>query len=315
MSRGHSYLALLCWTLLLASSVAAQQSSIAASVDVPDHDRVLTIRKTVDEVHLTFTVTDHKNLPLMGVRLDQITLFDEARPVDRVVDFSANAELPLRLAILLDASDSVAVHLADEQSVAVRFLERLLRPRQDRAYLTIFSDAGDVVPVASAQDADWANTVETRHVRGWSTALYDAVIDSSERMAQSEPDLSRRAIVILSDGEDTISRHSLRDVIESVQQADVPVYAVTIHNRWRKYPGDRVLQTIADTSGGSLFVISQPDELTGALVRIEQQLRSQYSIVFQPFEVENGRCHHVEVKVHGAGVVRVNSRGGYCVPQ
>jgi VWFA-related protein len=148
---------------------------------------------------------------------------------------------------------------------------------------------------------------------GGGTALYDAIFfGSRDRLLEGAPDLGsyRRAMVILSDGEDNQSRYSRLQALEVAQRAEVIIYTISTNIRGVRMPGDRVLQQFAEETGGRYFQPANLSDLDVAFEAINTELRSQYSISYQPSSPRDGKYHEIEIEPQRRGL-RVRARKGY----
>lgn len=296
--------------LLISLLANAQEPLLMSSASFPPADTGFVLRKNVDEIHLTFTVTDKQRHAVFGLERTQIELEDNQLPVNSVVDFRSDHNLPLQLALVIDASGSVQKYFASEQQAALSFVNRVLRPGSDRAFVAAFGNKFAVLDVPTADPVQLARSVAQLHAGGV-TALYDALMKTYNELARGQRRLSRRAVVLLSDGEDNNSYHALADAMEGALRADIAVYAISLRGRATR--GDDTLRELARTTGGRAFIVRRPEEVGAAFEEIEQELRSQYTITFRPGE-RDGRFHRLQVQVRGATGVEVRARAGYWAP-
>jgi Ca-activated chloride channel homolog len=149
------------------------------------------------------------------------------------------------------------------------------------------------------------------HQPGWGTALYDALYSAClDQLSKSDDDaLVHRAIVVLSDGDDTNSLRTLSDVIAAAQRSEIQVYALTVHKKGLRPPGDKILQRLADETGGGLFVAQSAKELQATFAAIEQQMRTQYYVSFPPQSAPG--FHALQVEVRTPQNAQVHARRGY----
>ena len=292
-------------SLLLTPWARCQQLLYAANTR-PALDAGVTFRSNAEEVRLTFTVTDQYRQPVTGLKPDQVVVFDGSEPANPT-DFRADSELPLHLALLVDRSDSLSKYLTQEQRVAAQLATSLLRP-EDQAFVAGFGTTMAPLEPLTA-DGGAVGRVMDHRAKAELTALFDALMQCAKEFPRSEERLERRAIILLSDGLDNYSMHSLTEVVEAAQRADIPIFAITVHST----DGDSVLQALAALTGGRMFTVSRSQSLESAFAEIERALRSQYTVTFRPID-RNGKFHPLHLFVQGAEQARIQARSGYWAP-
>ena len=279
----------------------------AAPPDAPGY----TIRRTVPEVRLRFTVADELGHPVQSLSAADVRVIDDQSPVERFSDFERDENVPLRLGILMDTSDSVKRVLADEKTAAIAFLGRILKPRGDRTFVMTFGANYSVWRSPSSDMAELAAAVTRMKQPGGGTRLYDALQSAClEQFSADEDSVPvHRALVVLTDGEDTQSFHELRDVVAAALRNEIQIYALTLHSPRVTTHGDLVLQQLADATGGRYFVARSSRELDAAFTQIEQELRTQYYVSFAP---RSGPGYHsLQVEVRAPQRLLVRARQGY----
>jgi VWFA-related protein len=270
------------------------------------------IRRTVPEVRLEFTVADEQGRLVHDLSAEDVRILDNQAPVEHFNDFSRDDNLPLRLGIALDTSDSVKRVLPDEKSAALNFLNQILRPQSDRAFVMAFGADIHIWQTSTGDRAQLIDAVDRLHQPGWGTRFYDALYAACKEYL-SHPDDSNfvhRAIVVLSDGDDTDSFHDLRDVVAIAQRGEVQIYALTLHGKKQAPRSDAVLQRLADLTGGRFYVAQSSKDLERMFAEIEQDLRTQYYVSFPPQQVTPG-FHALQVEVRAPQKMQVHARQGY----
>ncbi len=234
------------------------------------------------EVDLIFTVTNRKGEFVSDLQQQNFGLLDDGRPPQRVVSFKQQTNLPLRVGIMLDTSSSIRQRFQFEQQAATDFLLQVLHPA-DRAFVEGFDVQTDI-------SQDFTNRVDLldigiRKLRpGGGTALFDSLYKTCrDQMLTLRQDVSvRKAIVLVSDGDDDYSRALESDAIKMCQRAETIVYAISTNTGPSKDKGDDVLRDIADATGGQVFFPSRIEDVSVGFRNIEEELRSQYSLVYVP---------------------------------
>jgi len=201
-----SCLILVCPTLTVASN--AQNS---ADVDNPQFlAPTTTIEKTVDEVNLAFTVTDKKGHFVSDLQSHDFQLLDNHLEPQRLTYFQQRSDLPLHVAVVVDASASVAYRFRFEQDAAVSFLKKILRSGKDQAFVVAFNDSVSTVHDVTDRTDRLSKSLRKVKPEG-NTALHEAIIYASEKLHHmGENQLTRRAIVLISDGVDTVNGSTLQ---------------------------------------------------------------------------------------------------------
>lgn len=268
----------------------------------------MTIHRHVEEVRLTLSADDDSR-PLKNLSVGAFTIFDNEHEVSPTA-FSADSDLPLRIGLLVDRSDSVRKEFPAEQRAAQQFLKSVLRPDVDSIFLLDFSHQLDFRP-ATVGDPDMFAAVNAL-APGGQTALYDALYAAAnyDLMTTAKPQPVRRVIILLSDGEDNDSHHSLDDAIAAAQMNDVSIYAITVHALHGYYQGDGVLAALSEATGGRAFVLPNLKRLDGVFAEIQDQLRSEYLVSFHPAQQDQCGYHSLSVRTHDPAL-HVHARHGY----
>ena len=234
------------------------------------------------EVDLIFTVTSKKGAFVTGLQQQNFGLLDDGRPPQRVVSFKQQTNLPLRVGIMMDTSSSIRQRFQFEQQAATDFLLQVLHPA-DRAFVEGFDVQTDIAQ-------DFTNRIDLldtgiRKLRpGGGTALFDSLYKTCrDQMLTLKQDINvRKALVLVSDGDDDYSRALEADAIKMCQRAETIVYTISTNTGPSKDKGDDVLQQIADATGGQAFFPTRLEDVAVGFHNIEVELRSQYSLVYIP---------------------------------
>jgi VWFA-related protein len=293
----------------------ASQSTAEAPADT-NEDKTPTIRRTVNEVNVVFTVTDRHGHYVKDLKRDDFEVIDDNKPATEIRSFSRQTNLPLEVGLLVDASNSVRDRFKFEQESAVEFLNQTIRPKYDKAFVVGF----DVTPEVTQDFTDntEALSIGVRALRpGGGTAMYDALYfacrDKLLKTQHNTP--TRRAIVLLTDGEDNQSHVTREEAIDMAQRAEVIVYTISTNISGSTGHGDKVLERIAEATGGRAFFPFQLTDVANAFVQIQDELRSQYALSYKPADLmADGRYHTIEIMAQNHKGLRVRSRHGYFAP-
>jgi len=264
--------------LPVAQTPAAQSGGAQSAQD----SEAPTFKYQVNEVDLVFTVTDKKGAFVTGLDQSSFGLLDDGRPPEKVLHFYQQTNLPLRVGIMLDTSSSIRGRFAFEQDSAVAFLLQVLH-RNDRAFVEGFDVEMDVSQ-GFTNNIDLLNQGIKKLRPGGGTALYDALYSTckDQMLTLKEAGAVRKAIILVSDGDDNYS-HALRtDAIKECQRADTIVYAISTDVKPSRDQGDDNLKAIAEATGGRPFFPTQIEDVAAGFNSIEEELRSQYLLEYLP---------------------------------
>jgi VWFA-related protein len=289
---------------------------VVSSLEDESDEPILTIKKRVNEVNVLFIATDRHGKFVRNLNQSDFSILDDHKPVESILNFRRETDLPIELGLLMDVSGSVQSRFGFEKEAATGFLQHLIRPGFDRAFVVGFNrdshltqDFTDQVPLLAAGVQRLGN--------GGGTALYDAIYKACrEKLLHDSSDHPiRKAIVILSDGEDNQSEHTRAQAIEMAQRAEVLIYAISTDDSGLILRGDKVLEDIAAATGGRAFFPYKMKEITHSFAAIEDELRSQYAVSYKPSEFDtDGKFHSIDITALKKDL-QVRARRGYYAPQ
>jgi VWFA-related protein len=242
-----------------------------------------TIRLGVNEVNLIFTVTDRHGHYIPNLRQNDFALLDDQKAPSRVTSFHQQINLPLRVGLVIDASTSIRSRFQFEQQSATEFLLQILKAKSDRAFVMGFDSTASI-------QQDWTNNIDALETGvnklrpGGGTALFDAVYTACRDKLLSErgPDPVRKAIVLISDGDDDQSRVYQEEAIKECQRAETIIYSISTNWTPSRGKGDDVLAKMSEETGGQVFFPPSIEEMTNSFQSIEEELRSQYALTYTP---------------------------------
>ena len=310
------------WVPLAAAGVIAIAVAAAAQDPARPAGQVLqsddSTRITVDvtRVSLLFTVTDKKGRFITDLNKDDFEVVEGKRR-QTISDFAAESDLPLRLGILIDTSNSVRERFKIEQEAASQFTDSLMRTNLDKALVVSFDTSAELVSDLVSDTDKLTAAIRDLHAGG-GTALYDAIYFACrDKLSQDQPRHKfRRAIVILSDGEDNQSRYTRDQALEMAQKADVVMYAISTNITRIETDGDKVLKYLAQETGGRAFFPFKVEDLDQSFENIANELRHQYNISYRPEPLKpDGLFHAIDVRVTERKNILVNVRRGYYAPK
>jgi Ca-activated chloride channel homolog len=265
-----------------ATPAAAPPPAGGAPASSSDADSQL-LKIQVNEVPLIFTVTDRHGHYIPNLNQNDFALLDNQKAPEKVDSFHQQINLPLRVGIVIDASSSIRSRFQFEQQSAIEFLLQVLKARSDRAFVMGF----DVTPTVTA---DWTNDMDALESGvdqlspGGGTALFDAVYTAcrTKLLTERGPEPVRKAIILISDGDDNQSRVYLPEAIKECERADTIIYAISTNWTPSRGPGDKVLESLSTETGGETFYPPSVEDMAVSFKAIEEELRSQYALVYTP---------------------------------
>lgn len=271
-----------------------------------------TIHRDVPEVRLQFTVADDRGKLITGLTARDVRVFDNQSPVSEFHEFLRQDDLPLQIGILLDVSDSVQKTLVREKVATRLFLQQVLRPQSDRAFLLAFSSDLRLWQSPIGDRTQLQNAAQKIDSPGSTTNLYDALFYTSRNYFAPSADEAavQRIIVLFSDGNDTGSLHTLADTIAQAQRRDIQIYAIAVHRKGWNLRGDETLAYIADTTGGHFYVANTEKDFPALFDAMAQQMRTRYTLSFPPARDTAG-FHSLRLETTIPQRVQVHARQGY----
>ena len=300
-----------------ATNVAPSAIDAALPAYDPDpQDSILTIKKRVDEVNVLFIATDKHGKFVRNLNQDDFSILDDHKPPQLILQFHRETDLPLEVGLLVDVSGSVRGRFDFEQQAATGFLQHTLRQGFDKAFVLGFNNRSQLTQDFTDNVSLLSAGVQSLH-DGGGTALYDAVYRACrDKLMKDKPDHPvRKAIIILSDGEDNQSEYTQAQAIEMAQRAEVIVYAISTDDSGLILRGDRVLEQLADATGGRAFFPFKMKDITHSFAAIEDELRSQYVVLYKPADFDaDGRFRTIEITSLKKDL-QVRSRKGYFAPR
>ena len=299
--------------VLQAPPRSAEQNSTDSGAENGDLPK---IRVGTNEVNVVFTVTDKHGRRVTDLKQADFRIVDDSKPATEIRSFHAETNLPLQVGLLIDASSSVRDRFKFEQESAIEFLNQTVRKRYDLAFVVGFDATPEVTQNFTDDTEKLGHGV--RELRpGGGTAMYDAIYyacrDKLLKQPQNGP--TRRAIILLSDGEDNQSHVTREEAIEMAQRAEAIIYTISTNVSGTKGAGDKVLERMADATGGRAFFPFQIRDVTNAFAEIQDELRSQYAVSYKPADFKSdGHFRTIEIVANDRKNFRVRARRGYYAP-
>jgi Ca-activated chloride channel family protein len=316
--------------LALSASVARTQDSPAPPAlgqnPQQPNQQPPPLTTTTGLVHLVVTVSDrHRNF-VTDLDKSDFKVIEQGQPQE-IKFFGRETDLPLRIALLLDTSNSIRPRLEFEKDAAVDFLNKVIRRNKDLAFLMTFDNEPEIIQDYTG-DLDRLMVAIRAQRAGGGTALNDAICMASQKLMNPpvpegiDKDM-RRVVVVISDGQDNLSDRALTDAIDASIRSEAAVFSVSTNTDWlavedgskpSKYhveAGDKVLQQFADQTGGHAFFPYRIDDLAQSFQDIGTELRSQYFIAYAPSNPPAvGAYRPIDVQTVRKGLI-VSTRKGY----
>jgi len=297
-----------------AALASGQQKTAPPPVEQADEPARISV--DVTRVNMLFTVTDKKGRFVTDLAKEDFEVVEGKKP-QTIAEFTAESDLPLRLGILIDTSNSVRDRFRFEQDAAAEFLRTVMRARVDKAILVRFDTRAELV--TDLIDDPQLLEAGIRGLRpGGGTALYDAIFYACrDKLALDQPRTKfRRAIVIVSDGDDNQSDYTRDQALEMAQKADVVIYAISTNSSRADTEGDKVLKYFTSETGGRAFFPFQVEDMAQSFENIANELRHQYNLLYRPEPLlTDGQWHAVNLRVKGRKDLIVRARAGYYAPK
>jgi len=300
-----------------ATPAPAAQEPAEQLAEQPADTGAVTIHRAINEVNLIFTVTDKHGHYIPNLRQSDFALLDDGRAPAKVNSFHQQINLPLRVGLVIDASTSIRSRFQFEQQSAIEFLLQILKAKSDRAFVMGF----DVTPNVTQ---DWTNNIDgletgvNRLRPGGGTALFDAVYtacrDKLLDVSRGQEPV-RKAMVLISDGDDDQSRVYLDEAIKECQRAETIIYAISTNWTPSRGKGDQVMTQLAGETGGEAFFPPSVEQMSNSFHDIQEELRSQYALTYTPAEFkENGAFRPIYLYSNDRHY-QVRTRKGYFAPK
>lgn len=273
------------------------------------------IRARVNLVNVLFTVTDRKDRMVLNLKKDDFRVLEDGKP-QTIGFFSRETDLPLRIGILVDTSNSVRERLHFEQEAAIDFLEEALRPDKDKAFLVGFDVEPQLLQDYTDDTSKLAEAIRNLQAGG-GTGLYDAIYFACKQKMIFDPTPEpylRRVMIIISDGQDNQSQHSREEALAMAQKAEVVIFAISTNRTGIEDRGDKVLKRLTDETGGRAFFPFEAADMAANFQEIARELRSQYSLAYvSTNQAHDGAFRSITLKTMEKGY-HVQARNGYFAP-
>jgi len=299
----------------------------------PQQQQAPTIIVPVNLVDVLLTVLDRRNKLVPELDKNDFKISDDSTPQE-IRFFSKQSDLPLRIGMLLDTSNSIRDRIKFEQEAAVDFLYSVLRRGKDQAFAMTFDDEPQIIQPFTGDGGLLRDEINKTRAGG-GTAVYDAIYEACSKELSNpprppgdQPDVVRRVMVLISDGDDNLSNHTRAEAIEMAQRTNVVIYAISTSTQWiqlsqtdpskaanRKMhltEGDEILKDLSEETGGRAFFPYHVDDLNQSFQDIGDELRNQYTITYSPTNfVANGKYHRIKIEIPSHNGYQVRARRGY----
>ena len=326
-----------------AAAIASPSPTPPNRDEVPqDSDEVIKVETNLTNIF--FTAADKNKRFISSLKAEDIRVLEDGQPQE-IFTFQQNIELPLSIAILIDTSISEERTLPDEKAAAQAFLESVMRANKDEAAIISFTgdttleqgftgnidrlrraiDRVEFIPpsgyvgggvIVNGQGTGTPPISGTNQSIAGSTAVWDAVWATSEELIGTSAEHTRRAIILLTDGDDTSSQMKIHEAIERAQKADALIYAIGIGDRYTFNVNEGALRKIAEQTGGRAYFPQHERDLRDAFAQIQKDLREQYLVAYSPTnKTRDGSYRKIEIQVVNPSLkqqnLKLNYRAGY----
>lgn len=296
----------------------AVQATPTQNGQAGDDSAEFTIKRSVDEVDLIFTVRDKRTGHFVkDLKQSDFALLDDQKAPAKVYKFVQQTNLPLRVGIVIDASTSIRQRFQFEQQSASQFLAQVLRTQSDKAFIMGF----DVQPDLKQDWTSNQDLLETGIDKlrpGGGTALFDAVYTACKdkllnNSRGQEP--VRKAMILISDGDDNQSRAYLDDAIKMCQRAETIIFSISTNVSPSRGRGDAVLQKMSEATGGSAYYPKRIEDMPQSFHEIEDELRSQYALSYTPADFKTDGSFRTIYLFANDRRYDVQAKKGYFAPK
>ena len=291
------------------------------------------ITQFVNLVDVLFTVLNRRNKLVPDLEKGDFKVWDDKAP-QTIRYFSRQTDLPLRIGMLVDTSNSIRDRLKFEQDAATSFLFSVIRRTKDQAFIMTFDDEPNILQAFTDDPGRLRDEIVNTRAGG-GTAVYDAIyvacqkeLSHPPRPPGDQPDVVRRVMILISDGDDNLSTHTRADAIEMAQRTSVVIYTISTSTQWIQLSqtdpnkladrkthlteGDKILQDLAEETGGRAFFPYHVDDLDQSFQDIGDELRNQYSMAYIPTNyVLDGKYHKIRIEISDHKGYQVRARRGY----
>lgn len=331
MNNPRLWLSLAALACALVGAAAAPRPSGAQQTQAPAPRQTPTpapdeVEGTVTAriVRVPVTVLDKKGTPVTGLTRNDFLVFEEKRPVqfDFLGEIKELEKLPIYIGVLMDTSSSTSGKLGFEKEAAKNFLYTVTRTRKDHAAFVTFDDEVKLRQDFTRNLDLLERAIDGVKKPGTQTALFDAIWEFCDQKMRGVPS-PRRALILITDGDDTYSRARIEDAIAIAQKTDTIIFGLSTKGGFTgsavpgveagtvKDSGDKDLSRMAEATGGRAFYTGDMLALERAFKKIGEELRSQYLLTYRPEGPFDGRERRIEVKVVGGDKYKVNAKKGY----
>jgi VWFA-related protein len=295
---------------------AGQKPATPPAQPAPRGDETTRIVVDVTRADFLFTVKDKKARFVTDLTKDDFEVFENKRR-QTILEFAAESDLPLRLAVLIDTSGSIRERFRFEQDAASEFVNTVMHPKVDKAMVVSFDTEAELRSEL-VDDPETANRAIRGLRPGGGTAMYDAIYFACrDKLSLDQPmHKYRRAMVIVSDGDDNYSRYTRDQALELALKDHVVIFAISTNISRQETDGDKVLKYFTKETGGRAFFPFKVEDMEQSFVDIANELRHQYNISYRPEPlVTDGLFHPIELRVKGRKDLVVLVSPGYYAPK
>ncbi len=266
-------------------------------------------------VALLCTVTDKRGRFVNNLARDNFEIYENKRP-QKIADFAAETDMPLRIGMLIETSNSARDNFEFALEAAGEFLRGVMRQDRDKALIYSVDSQPELVQDLTS-DANLLTRKLARLRPGGSTSLYDAMYEAArERLVVEKPSTAyRHALVIIGDSMDTSSTHTRDQAMEMVIRGDVAIYGISTNSTGNESDGDRMLRQLSQETGGRACFPTKMENMAQEFQNIANELRSQYLLSYVPDPpATDGAFRRVEIRVTNRRDTIVRARRGYYPP-
>lgn len=285
----------------------------AAQLPLVDGNGNWVFRRQVNEVTVMFTAT-RKGKYVDDLQRAEVQVRDDKRPPAEIMDFRNEQGLPMRLGLLIDTSGSVNDRFRHEIQAANQFVRQVVDGQHDRVFVAGFSHRMRMMQDFTTNPDKVGSALQRLHDDEGDTAVFDAIAGACKKLAESgDRQPVARVLVLITDGDDNASSHTLKDAAEIAQWDEVTIYTISSNPRGLNVIGDDALQKLAEQSGGRALFPASKERVSKAFARVRDELRNRYAVSYRPAEFKpDGHFRRIRIVArHFGKKLHVHARRGY----
>jgi VWFA-related protein len=276
-----------------------------------DLRNLTTIHVNAEEVDVLFAALDKHHRPVGRLTQEDIAVLDNGRVPQRILQFRRRTDMPLRIGLIIDISESISTNFGNEKHAAIKFLKKVMEPDKDSTFVISFNQEAKLLQEPTS-DVEALNAAVKNLKKTGETSFYDALYLGCRQLLQDETDTLRRVLIVMSDGRDNHSRHKPREVVELASRANAFIVMIDTSVFWNPNgEEERESRELVEATGGWVLRMHDNEDIVALFKKLDGELRSQYLLAFKPSEiVQPGSWRALRLSTSLKGVY-LHYRAGY----